>query len=509
MPENKNNLIERPPVIAIMGHIDHGKSTLLDYIRKTNIVDSEAGGITQRISAYEVIHKAKDGKEHKITFLDTPGHASFQAMRVRGAKVADIAILVVSAEDGVKPQTVEALKTILAAEIPYIVAINKIDKPGADVNRIKTNLAENEIYLEGYGGTIPFVPISAKTGEGIPDLLDLIVLATEVEELKADANKPATGVIIEANLDKRKGITASLIIKDGSMKTGMVVASGTALCPVRIFENFLGKQIKEATFSNPVRIIGWSELPQVGMTFQTFENKKDAEAYVAANKLNAGSKYTQPEQANEDVAVIPILIKAHEAGGLDAVQHELKKIADKPGVDGGASKIKIKIIQAGIGDISENDVKLASARPNTLIVGFSTKVDATAKSQAEKMGIEVQVFDIIYKLTEWLEKVVAERTPKTLVEESTGTAKVLKIFSKTKDKQVLGGRVEQGMLVLGAEVKITRRNFEIGTGRVRELQRMKNKVSEVPEGQEFGTLIESKIEIAPGDRLESFRVVEK
>ncbi len=501
MKENQHNLIERSPVIAIMGHIDHGKSTLLDYIRKTNIVDTEAGGITQRISAYEVMHKAKDGKEHAITFLDTPGHESFAAIRSRGAHVADIAILVVSGEDGVKPQTVEAFKTIQKAEIPCIVAINKMDKPGADIDRTKNSLAEHEIYVEGYGGTIPFVPISAKTGQGISDLLDLIILQTEVEELKADPAKPAEGVIIEANLDKKKGISATLIIKDGALKTGMTVVSGTALSPVRMIENFLGKPIKEATFSSPIRIIGWNELPQVGLTFQSYATKKEAEAAVTAAKSSSPTKFTSQDHSAEDVAIIPILIKANESGGLDAIQYELKKIKNE--------KIKIKIIQSGIGDISENDVKIASARENTLIVGFGTKIDASAQSQAEKMGIEIHLFDVIYKLTEWFQTVVEARTPKVKTEESTGIAKIIKIFSKTKDKQVLGGKVEQGMLMLGAEVKITRRNFQIGEGRVRELQHLKKKVSEVGEGLEFGALIESKIEIAPGDKIESFRIVEK
>ncbi|MBA3550923.1 translation initiation factor IF-2 [Patescibacteria group bacterium] len=499
MPEKPHNLIERPPVIAIMGHVDHGKSTLLDYIRKSNIVDSEAGGITQRISAYEVVHKTKDGKEHKITFLDTPGHEAFTAIRSRGAKVADIAILVVSAEDGVKPQTVEALNSIKTANVPYIVAINKIDKEGADVDRTKGNLAEHEIYVEGYGGTIPYVPISAKTGQGINDLLDMMLLQAEVEELKADRSKLPEGVIIEANLDKKKGLSASIIIKNGTLKSGMTVVAGSALSPVRMLENFLGKPIKEASFSSPVRLIGWNELPQVGMTIKAFVSKKEAEEY-ALSKKNA-PVYDVRSVENDEITTIPVVVKANEAGGLDAVIHEIKKIKN--------DRVKVRIIHSGVGDIAESDVKIASGRANTIILGFSTKVDNSAKPLAEKMSVNIQVFDIIYKLSEWLENVVTERTPKNQVEESTGTAKVLKIFSKIKDKQILGGRVEKGSLVLNAEVKIMRRDFEIGSGKVRELQKQKTKVQQVPEGEEFGTLIESKIEIAPGDRLESFIVVEK
>ncbi|MBX4198276.1 translation initiation factor IF-2 [Candidatus Parcubacteria bacterium] len=499
--KNNSKTIERPPVIAIMGHVDHGKSTLLDYIRKTNIVDTEAGGITQRISAYEVTHKGQDNKEHRITFLDTPGHEAFTAIRTRGAKVADIAILVIAADDGVKPQTAEALKIILAAKIPYIVALNKVDKPGVDLDWAKSNLAEHEIYVEGFGGDVPVVPISAKTGQGVPELLDMMILVAQLEELTGDHSKPAEGVIIEANLDKKRGISASIIIKDGTLKTGSFISAGTAYAPVRILENFLGKPLKEATFSSPVRIVGWNELPLVGSTIRFFTSKKDVEQYIQEQKTDDKKESQKQETESTEMAIIPILLKASEVGSLEALDHELKKIKNE--------KIHIRVIQRGVGDITENDVKLASARPNTIILGFNVKIDNSGKSQAEKMGIEVQIFDIIYKLSEWLQKTADERTPRTKVEEPTGTAKVLKIFSRVKDRQVLGGRVEKGQLVLGAEVKILRRDFEIGRGRIRELQRQKNKIQEVPEGQEFGSLVESKIEIAPGDRLESFKIVEK
>ena len=501
MPNNNaENLMERPPVIAIMGHVDHGKSTLLDYIRKTNIVDKEAGGITQKISAYEVVHKGQDGKEHKITFLDTPGHEAFKAIRARGANVADIAVLVVAAEDGVRPQTTEALNAIKAAKIPFIVAINKIDKEGADIEKTKNNLAENEIYLEGYGGTVPFVAISGKTGKGVSELLDMMLLVAEVEELKGDDEKLATGTVIEANLDKKKGISATLIIKDGTLRSGLYIVAGGSMSPVRIMENFLGKPIKEATFSSPIRIIGWNEIPIVGSPFRTFSIKKDAEEFVAANK-KTGTKTSNNQEEESDIKIIPIVLKAGEAGGLDALLHEVAKIKSE--------KIKIKIVLSGVGDITENDIKAVSGRSDSIVLGFNTKADAQAKSAGEKLGIHIEIFDIIYKLSEWLTETVKERTPKESVEESTGTSKVLKMFSKTKDKQVIGGRVEKGELLIGAEVKITRRDFEIGRGKVRELQKFKNRVSEVPEGQEFGAMIESKIDIAPGDKFESFKIVEK
>lgn len=500
MQKNPEKIIERAPVIAIMGHVDHGKSTLLDYIRKTNIVDTETGGITQKISAYEVTHTTKEGKVQKITFLDTPGHEAFQSIRARGAGVADIAILVVSAEDGARPQTLEALKVIQEAGIPFIVAINKIDREGADVDRTKTNLAENGIYVEGYGGDVPFVPISAKTGQGIPDLLDMMSLVVELEELSGSPDKPATGVVIEANLDRKKGISASLVIKDGTLKCGTYIVAGSSISPVRIMENFLGKPIKEATFSSPVRIIGWSALPEVGSTFVTFQTKKEAEAHI--EKIKTAPIQKSASDAAEDLTpVLPIVIKASEVGSLEAIQHEINKIKNE--------KIKLRIISSGVGDISENDIKTASALAGTILIGFNVKMDSSAKSVAEKLGTEVQIFDIIYKLSEWLTTTVLERAPRVKVEEMTGVAKIVRLFSKVKDRQVIGGRVEKGDLLMGSEVKILRREFEVGRGRIRELQRQKNRVSDVPEGQEFGAMVESKMEIAPGDRLESFRTVEK
>ena len=276
--QTKENIVKRPPIVVVMGHIDHGKSTLLDYIRKSNSVASEAGGITQHLSAYVVTHTTKEKAVEQITFLDTPGHEAFQKMRLRGADMADVAILVVSAEDGVKPQTLEALASIKQANIPYIVAINKIDKPGADIMRTQTSLIENEIYVEGMGGDIPWVGISAKTGEGIPELLDIVVLAADIAELKADTSAPATGQIIEGKMDSKRGNTATLIVKDGTLKKGSFVVSGHSYTPVRIMEDFNGKPVSEAGPATPVGIAGFGEIPAVGAAFYTVATKKEAEA---------------------------------------------------------------------------------------------------------------------------------------------------------------------------------------------------------------------------------------
>lgn len=506
--------IARPPVVVIMGHIDHGKSTLLDYIRKTNIVDKEVGGITQRMSAYEVVHD-QDGQKKQITFLDTPGHESFNAMRARGALAADVAVLIVSAEDGVKPQTLDAYRAIKSARLPFIVGISKIDKPNASVDRAKLSLAENEIYVEGYGGEIAFVPFSGHTGEGVSDLLDMILLTAEVEGFTADPKASAECIVIESNRDKIRGISATLIVKDGTLKTGDVLVSGNALSSVRILENFLGKPIKSASPSQPVRVVGWTDSPEVGGLCFTFSNKKEAELFIETEKAKAldaiKSKNTQNNSygngivtvdANgEEIATLPIILKGDTNGTLEAVKYELGKIQ--------IERVNLKTVHAGIGDISENDVKLASGNSSTVIVGFNTKVDGSARSLAARLGVHIETFDIIYKLTEWLTDKAKESTPKRHIEEEKGTLKVLKVFSTNRDKQVIGGRVEIGTVSSHDQVKVMRRDAEIGKGHIREIQLMKNKVGSVEEGKECGLMVESKIEIAPGDKLVAFEIVYK
>lgn len=503
------HIVTRPPIVVVMGHIDHGKSTLLDFIRKANVVAGEAGGITQHVSAYE----AGAGKE-RVTFLDTPGHEAFRSLRSRGAKVADIAILVVSAEDGVKQQTTEALKAILEAKIPYIVAINKIDKPAANVDRTKQSLAENEIYVEGYGGTIPVVPVSAKTGEGVPELLDMVTLVAELGELSADAAASAEGVAIESNLDPKKGISATLIIKNGTLRSGSFVAAGKAVAPVRIMEDTNGVAIREATFSSPIRIIGWSDLVQSGSPFKTFSTKNEALAYAqttaaadsfarkgADTGTPAGPAALVPGQIGVvEAAVFPIIVKADTVGSLEAIAYELGKLKDE--------RISIKIIDQGLGAIGEGDVKTASAYKSAVVVGFNVKADAQARSLSERDSVPIEIFSIIYKLTDWIKEAAVARTPKITVEETTGRAKILKVFSKTKDKQIIGGRVETGTIAVGEQVKILRRDADIGSGKVRELQQQKREVKEVSEG-EFGTMIESKMEIMPGDIIVCFKMTEK
>ncbi len=490
----KTERTSRPPIVVIMGHIDHGKSTLLDYIRKSNVVAGEAGGITQHLSAYVVEHETKDGIKKRITFLDTPGHEAFQKMRLRGADVADIAILIVSAEDGVKPQTLEALTSIKKAGIPYIVAINKIDKPGADLVRTQSSLIENEIYIEGMGGDISWAPISAKNGQGVDDLLDILLLTAELAELTADASLPGSGSIIEGKLDKKRGNTATLMLKDGAVRAGSFVVSGESYAPVRIMEDWSGKAIREAYASEPVGIVGWTQVPQVGDAFVTVATKKEAEALAAENK----AKPTQTTEHDSDLPTIPLLIKADVLGTIDAIVHELEKHK--------SDRLAVRVIGTGVGQISANDVQNVSATKNAIIVGFNVEPDRAARDLAERLGVEIQSFDIIYKLSEWLEEALKERTPKQEEERITGRAKILKHFSTQKNTHVLGGRLEDGVLNLNQRVRVTRRDIVLGTGTLKNLQQHKSNVKSISDG-EFGMQLDSRVEIAPGDMIEAFDIV--
>ena len=518
MPKKDTNtpgLGVRPPIVAVVGHIDHGKSTLLDYIRHTHVVESEAGGITQHLSAYEAEHENASGK-HRITFLDTPGHAAFKSMRMRGLEVADVAVLVVSAEEGAKPQTLEAVKLIAAADIPYIVAFTKIDKPGANLERAKMSLLENQIFLEGMGGEVPFVAVSSKTGEGIPELLDLILLAGELEGLAADSSLPGEGVVIEAHVDNKRGNTATLIVENGSVKSGEYIVSDESVSPVRIMENFLGKKITEARPGSPIVIVGFSTLPAVGATWYAVESKKEAEEDAAGARAEARAKIISPapkkkkkrseeepspEESEAEEHSLPIVIKTDVAGTGEAVMHELEKLPRH-------EKLAVRVVSRGVGPISESDVRLAgSGATPGIILGFNVKAEREASSLAERLGVEVATFDIIYKLSEWLEQELEKRRPRERVEERRGAAKVVKVFSSAKGRTVLGGKVEEGALKVGADIKILRRGEEVGRGEIVSLQAQKAQTKAVEAPSEFGAMVKTSVEPAAGDKLEAFEEV--
>ena len=499
MQPKNSEFVVRPPVVVVMGHIDHGKSKLLDYVRKTNIVDKEAGGITQHVGAYEVIRESKNGEKKRITFLDTPGHEAFAGIRARGVEAADIAVLVVSAEEGVKAQTMEALAYIKKAGIPFVVAINKIDKPEANIERTKQSLAENEIYIEGYGGTTPAVAISAKEGTHVDELLDMILLVAELEELKGNAQIPASGAVIESHLDPRKGISATLIIKNGVLEKSQCVVAGDAYAPVRAIEDFLGKPVSSASFSSPVIIFGWNKVPAVGLKFETCSTKKEAEAITVASKSKTKVKAakTKSETALDapKKPELALVIKADTSGSVEATLHETATISD--------GAVTLKILQAGVGDISENDVKIALGA-NAIILGFNASINPDSKNLALRSGVQVEIFDLIYKLKEWIAAEIAKRTPKVEIEETTGKAKIQRVFGIGKSGQVVGGKVESGQIKRGGVIKIIRRDAVIGEGKIKNLEQQKVKTDEVGKGREFGALIESKFEIAGGDFIESF-----
>lgn len=499
----KTNLSKRPPVVVIVGHVDHGKSTLLDYIRKTNVVLGEAGGITQRITAYEVVHVGKDGTSERVTFVDTPGHAAFKEMRLRGAALADIAILIVSAEEGVKPQTVEALNALRTHKVPFVVAINKIDRPNANKEKVIQQLAEKEVYAEGYGGQIPIAAISAKTGEGIPDLLDLILLVAEMESFTGDSSATAEGFVVESHRDPKKGVTATLIIKNGSLDNSMYIVAGGAFAPLNRLEDFNEKPSTAATFSSPIIVRGWKDAPPVGSSFKVFRDRKSADRYAeetAPKSVLRGIK-ERGEQTAEEIHQVSLIVKADTTGMLEAV---LAEIARRD-----VSGVKIKMVHSGIGSIAESDIKRLVRGEDSIIIGFNVPLEAVVREYAVRLSVPIKTFDIIYKLSEWLEEELVKRKPKKKVEKIVGSAVIVRVFSRTKSEQIVGGRVKEGALKPGIAVRIVRRGAVIEVGRLAGLQHQKIKVKEVAENQEFGAMVEAKHDIAQGDTIEAFVVEEQ
>lgn len=491
--------ITRPPIVAVMGHIDHGKSSLLDYIRKANVTAGEAGGITQHVSAYEAEHE-HEGNVRQITFLDTPGHEAFRALRARGAAAADIAILVVASDEGVKPQTLEALSAITEAKIPFVVALTKIDKNGADPERAKHSLLEHGVYLEGLGGSIPFAAVSSKSGVGVPELLDLVLLTADLAEFKADPSLPASGFVLESTQDPKRGLTATLIVKNGTLTIGSYVVAGNASAPVRFIENFAGTRVESSAPSSPARVSGFSELPPSGTPFVMVKGRKEAEAIIAtANKSVGTSTGSGHEVTEEGKAVLPLVIKADVTGSIEAIKHELGKITHENAV--------IKILSANVGAVTDGDVKSAHAAGG-VVIGFSVSVDSAARELSERTGVPVDSFTIIYDLGKRVTELLAERAPRLAKEEVLGEAKLLRVFSETSNKRVVGAKHLSGTLTVGGLVKVVRRDIEIGRGKILNLQQARADVEEIKVEGEFGMQIETKAEVAGGDSIVAFRVVE-
>ena len=504
--EDEKDMVPRPPVICVMGHVDHGKTSLLDAIRQTNVTSREAGGITQHIGAYVVEYNGQ-----KITFLDTPGHEAFTAMRMRGAQATDIAILVVAADDGVMPQTVEAINHAKAAGVEIIVAVNKIDKPSANVERVKQELSEYELIPEDWGGSTVFVPVSAHTKEGIPELLEMILLTAEVKELKANPNRRARGLVIEAQLDKGRGPVATVLVQKGTLKVGDAIAAGCCYGKVRAMMDDKGNRVKEAGPSTPVEILGLDDVPNAGEVFIAHQNEKEArsfaETFIAESKnkliedtkakLSLDDLFSQIKAGN--VKELPIIVKADVQGSVEAVKQSLVKLSNE--------EVVVKVIHGGVGAINESDVSLASAS-NAIIIGFNVRPDATAKATAETEGVDIRLYKVIYQAIEDVEAAMKGMLDPVYEEKIIGHAEVRQIFKASAIGNIAGSYVLDGVFTRGCKVRITREGELIYEGALASLKRFKDDVKEVKAGYECGLVFEGFNDIAELDIVEAYTMVE-
>ena len=504
--EDESLLVSRPPVVCVMGHVDHGKTSLLDYIRNTHVTDREAGGITQHIGAYMV-----DVEGQKITFLDTPGHEAFTAMRMRGANSTDIAILVVAADDGVMPQTVEAINHAKAAGVEIIVAINKIDKPSANVERVKQELSEYELIPEDWGGSTIFVPVSAHTGEGIDNLLEMILLTAEVSELKANPKRRARGLVIEAELDKGKGPVATILVQKGTLHVGDFIAAGASSGKVRAMMDDKGRRVKEAGPSTPVEVLGLSDVPNAGEILVATENDKEAKhfaaTFVSENK-NRLLEETQAKMSLDDLLTqiqegnlkeLPIIVKADVQGSVEAVKQSLVKLSNE--------EVVVKVIHGGVGAITESDVSLASAS-NAIIIGFNVRPDTTAKAVAEQEGVDVRLYRVIYQAIEDVEAAMKGMLDPIYEEKVIGHGEVRQTFKASGVGTIAGGYVLDGIFQRNCKVRITRGEEQIYEGSLASLKRFKDDVKEVKAGYECGLVFEDFNDVQEEDRVEAYIMVE-
>ena len=498
---NEEDYVERPPVVTIMGHVDHGKTTLLDSIRQTKVTAGEAGGITQHIGAYQVTEGDK-----KITFLDTPGHAAFTTMRARGAKVTDLTILVVAADDGVMPQTVEAINHAKAAEVPIIVAVNKMDKPTANPDRVMQELTEHGLVSEAWGGDTIFVPISALKGDGIDTLLEMVLLVAEVGELKANPNRLAIGTVIEAQLDKGRGSVATLLVQDGTLEVGSPVVVGNAFGRVRAMVNDLGRRVKSAGPSTPVEITGLNEVPQAGDRFVVFEDEKTARAVGESRATTAmQAQRTEKQRVTLDnlfeqmsqgeVKELNLIVKADVQGTVEAMAASLMKIE----VEG----VNVRIIHTGAGAITESDISLAAAS-NAIVIGFNVRPDVNAKRAAAEEGVDIRQHRVIYKVIEEIESAMKGLLDPEFEEKIIGQAEVRQTIKVSKVGTIAGSYVTEGKITRESGVRVIRDNVVIHEGQLDTLKRFKDDVKEVAKGYECGITIENYNDIQEGDVIEAF-----
>ncbi len=495
--EDKSQLKPRPPVVTILGHVDHGKTSLLDAIRSTDVAAGEAGGITQHIGAYQVEMKGR-----LISFLDTPGHAAFTQMRARGAQGADIVVLVVAADDGVMPQTKEAIAHAKAARVPIVVALNKVDKPNANPDRVKQQLAELELVPDDWGGSTMVVPVSAKQKKGIDDLLEGILLVADSNDIKANPAGKVIGTVIEAELDKSKGVIATLLVQNGTLESGDVVVAGSAHGKLRAISDFKGKPIKKAGPSTPVSVMGLSDVPSAGDIFEVVKSEKEARTIVgerldAAKTLAQSRKKLSLEDLFSKVQAgeakeLNLIVKADVQGSLDPIITELNKL--------GQGEIGLKVLHAETGNIGNNDVMLATAS-KAILIGFNVQADVDARRMAEKEGVDIRLYEIIYRMTEDIEKALKGMLEPDLVEKTLGRAQVLQVFSASKFGKVAGCKVVDGELKRGAKVRLYRGSDIIYEGDLSSLRHEKDDVKEIRQGFECGVGFKNFADIQPGDML--------
>lgn len=499
------NLVDRAPVVVVMGHVDHGKTSLLDYIRNAHVTDTEAGGITQHIGAYRVNINERD-----ITFLDTPGHEAFTTMRARGAQVTDIAILVVAADDGIMPQTVEAINHAKAAGVSVIVAINKMDKPGANPEQVKQQLTEYELIPEEWGGDTPCVPVSAKTGMGIDDLLEMVLLVADMKELKANPDRAAKGTVIEARLDKGRGPVASILVQNGTLRTGDIVVAGMAVGHVRAMTDDKGNRVTEAGPSIPVEITGLDDVPTGGDTFNAVTDERLARELVEQRKhekkeaeFNARTKVTLDNLFDQmklgEVKELKVIVKADVQGSVEAVRQSLEKLSNE--------EVRVNIIHGAVGAVNESDVMLANAS-NAIIVGFNVRPDATAQANAERDGVDMRMYRVIYDCIEEIESAMKGMLAPKTREVILGTAEVRNVIRIKSVGNIAGSYIKSGKIQRGAGVRVVRDGIIIADDTIGSLQRFKDSVKEVSEGYECGIGLEKYNDIKEGDIFEVFTIEE-
>jgi len=502
--DDASKLRDRPPVVTVLGHVDHGKTSLLDAIRATNVTAREAGGITQHIGAYQI---ERDGR--KVTFLDTPGHEAFTAMRARGAQVTDVAILVVAADDGVQPQTVEAISHVRAAGVPMVVALNKIDKPDANPDQVKAQLAEHNVVIEDYGGDVPLVPVSARTKQGIDDLVEVVLLVADVAELKANPDRPAIGRVIEAHLDARRGAVATVLVQTGTLERGDLVVAGTAYGRVRAMTDDRGKNVGRAEPSRPVEILGLPTPPEAGDVFRAVPDEKTARALVAQNEREraGGAAGERPATLDEMFAQVKegkarelkIVLKADVQGSLEAIKGALTKLPQE--------EVGLQVIHDAVGDISESDLTLATAS-GAVVIGFNVKMDAPAKRVADATHVDVRLYKVIYEMLEDVEKALRGMLEPEMVESVLGHAEVRQLF--TAGKTVIAGcMVLDGSVRRGARCRLIRGGDAAYETTIASLRRVKEDVREVSAGIECGIVLEGHNDVQVGDGIAAFVVQPK